>query len=157
VQFRFTNVSSFSVAPFALGKYLASGSLDMANPFVEKYFGNEETQEYIIFDVLKSTSIAVTAVNDKGADVNLDIPAIQAAVGANVTVKTGSASASEVVYEGKDQLTFGFKVFEVLFENGKWGVHGTKAGAVPFATPGAAGSTPDGVLLAPGPGMVRIK
>jgi hypothetical protein len=116
VQFRFTNVVSVSVMPFGLGKYLASGALDLANPFVNAFFANEDTQEFIIFDVLKSNAIAVTAKSDQGTEINVDIPAIQAVVGADISVKSGSTSEAEIVYEGKDQLTFRFKAFEVLFE-----------------------------------------
>ena len=46
VQFKFINVESTSITPFALGKFLANGTLDMSNPFVSHYFGNDETQEH---------------------------------------------------------------------------------------------------------------
>ena len=157
VTFRYTDVVSVSVAPFALGKFLTSGTLDMNNPFVTHYFGNEETEEYIIFDVLKSNTLGVTAKNDKGTEVKLDVPAIQQIVGANVSVNVGSASETEVVYEGKNALTFGFKVFEVTFENGKWTAKGTKAeGSLALAVGvGEAATKPEGILLSPA-GMVRI-
>ena len=85
VQFKFINVESTSVTPFGLGKFLANGTLDMSNPFVSHYFGNDETQEYIIFDVLKSDSISVAAKTETGTTVEADLGALSGALKANVT------------------------------------------------------------------------
>jgi len=120
-------VESTSITPFALGKFLANGTLDMSNPFVSHYFGNDETQEYIIFDVLKSDSISVTAKTETGTTVEADIGALSGALKANVSAKASSTSASEITFEGKAKATFAFKLFEVLFENGKWVPKGAKA------------------------------
>ena len=158
IQFRFTNVVSVAITPFELGKFLAAGSLDLGNPFVSHFFGSDDTQEYIIFEVIKSNAIAVTAKTEQGADLGVDLGVIQGIVGVNTTVKTGSASQAELVYEGRDPVTFGFKVFEVLFENGKWSAQGTQAGPdlalARGAGPGVA-VQPQGVLLNAG-GIVRI-
>jgi hypothetical protein len=120
VQFKFINVESTSITPFALGKFLANGTLDMSNPFVSHYFGNDETQEYIIFDVLKSDAISVTAKTETGTTVEADIGALTGALKASVSAKAGSTGASEITFEGKVKATFAFKLFEVMFENGKW-------------------------------------
>src|SRR5438552_1350210 len=64
VQFKFTYVVSVQVTPFAIGTYLASGTLDSRNPFVTRYFGNDGTQEYILSEVLQSSSVSVTAKDD---------------------------------------------------------------------------------------------
>lgn len=127
VQFKFVNVESSSITPFALGKFLANGTLDMTNPFVGHYFGNDETQEYIIFDVLKSDSISVTAKSESGTSVEADIGALSGALTANVAVKAGSAGSSEITFTGQVKATFAFKLFEVLFENGKWVPKGVAA------------------------------
>jgi len=120
VQFKFINVESTSITPFALGKFLANGSLDMSNPFVSHYFGNDQTQEYIIFAVLKSDSISVAAKTETGTAVEADIGALSGALKASVSAKAGATGASEITFQGKVQATFAFKVFQVLFENGKW-------------------------------------
>jgi len=120
VQFEFANVESTSVTPFALGKFLASGSLDTSNPFVTHYFGNDETQEYIIFDVLKSDTITVMSKNESGVAVDADIGALSGALSANVKVTAGAAGNSELTFKSAVKATFAFKLFEVFFENGKW-------------------------------------
>jgi hypothetical protein len=157
LEFKFTNVASVQVHPFAIGKYLAAGVLDVANPFVARYFGNEETDEYIISEVLKSDSVSVTARSQGGADIKLEIPAIQAAVGVNVAVAAGRASAGELIYAGKVDLTFGFKAYQVFFENGKWLVRGVKpSGDLAFETREADEDPGAPVLLGRG-GMLRLK
>jgi len=160
VEFEFVNVVSVGVTPFGLGKFLAKGTLDLSNPAADHYFGNEETNEYIIVEVLKSDTVSVTARGESGAEVKLDIPAIQNLVGANIKVKAGATSAGQVIYQGPSALTFGFKVFEVLFDNGKWRMQGTQASAdLAFAATaggeeGEVAAHP--VLLAPA-GMIRLR
>jgi len=120
IQFKFVNVESTSITPFALGKFLANGTLDMTNPFAAHYFGNDETQEYIIFDVLKSDSISVTAKSETGVEIGADVDALAGALGANVKLKVGVSGSTEITFQSTMKATFAFKLFEVFFENGKW-------------------------------------
>jgi hypothetical protein len=155
IQFRLVGITSVGVTPFAIGSYLAAGSLDLSNPFVTHYFGADETDEYIISEVLKSDSVSVTAKRDTGTDLKLDIPALQGLVGANVALTAGYASEGELVYSGKIPITFGFKCYQVFYENAKWVVKGTKpSGDLAFAAEADAdGESP--VVLAPGR-MIRM-
>jgi hypothetical protein len=127
VQFTFANVESTSITPFALGKFLAAGTLDTSNPFVTQYFGNDETQEYIIFDVLKSDALSVTAKTDTGVEVDADVGALSGGLNATVKANVGAAGSSEITFQGPVKATFAFKLFEVNFENGKWVPRGAGA------------------------------
>lgn len=127
MAFTFENVESSSISPFALGKFLAAGSLDMTNPFVSRYFGNDETKEFIIFDVLKSDSLHVTVKNETGASVDADVGALEGALSANVKTSVSAAGSSEITFKGAIKVTFAFKLFEVVFSNGKWIPQGVKA------------------------------
>jgi hypothetical protein len=150
VQFEFVNVESTSVTPFALGKFLASGTLDTSNPFVTHYFGNDETQEYIIFDVLKSDTLTVTSKTESGVAVDADIGALSGALSANVKVKAGSTGSSELTFKSAVKATFAFKLFEVFFENGKWVPKGAAADDdLSFAAP-VAGVAEVSVVIKPG-------
>lgn len=156
VQFKFINVESTSITPFALGKFLAKGTLDMTNPFVSHYFGNDKTQEYIIFDVLKSDSISVTAKTESGTTVEADIGALSGALKASVSAKASSAGASEITFEGKVKATFAFKLFEVLFENGKWVPQGVPpSDDLSFAV-GDEVATVQPAMIAPGR-LIRLR
>jgi hypothetical protein len=158
IQFQFVNVESTSITPFALGKFLAAGTLDLSNPFAAHYFGNDETQEYIIFEVLKSDSLSVTAKTDSGTEVGADVGALSGALNANVSVKAGGTTSSEVTFKGTVKATFAFKLFEVQFENGKWVPRGVGASDdLSFDVADEDESAPGGgIVLAPG-GMVRLK
>jgi hypothetical protein len=154
VQFKFVDVVSVAVTPFALGRFLSAGTLDLSNPFVSHYFDNDETQEFIIFEVLKSNAISVTTKDDRGADVAADVTAIQSALSANVKAKVSSSSSSSLIFEGATQATFAFKAYEVFYAASKWNLQGAPAdeGLSFAATAGAAGAdtAAGGVMLAPG-------
>jgi hypothetical protein len=158
VQFTFTNVKVIAVDPFEVGRYLSSGDLDSHNPFVTHYFDDEDTDAFVITEVLKSNSITVAAQRDNGIEVGVDVPAIQQAVGVKVGVKTAGASTTQVTYEGAELLTFGFKVFSIEYENGRWAIRGIKpSGDVSFATPGAGGESEEQPILVKEGRMVTLK
>jgi hypothetical protein len=162
VEFTFTNVTSTSVAPFDAGNFLSAGDLNTHNPIVRHYFLDEDdsgAQAYLIFDVLKSDAITVSAVNDKGVSVKLDVPSIQGAVGVNVGVTSADHTDSTLTFKGTSRLTFGFKLMEINFSNGSWSLEGAKPdGALAFSVAAAGGAggtaTPPPVILRPG--FVRL-
>jgi hypothetical protein len=142
VQFAFTSVTSTVVPPLEAGNYLASGDLNTNNPLVSRYFLEDEAQAYLVFDVLKTDSITVTATDSKGAEIKVDVPQIQSVVGAEVGVKTGGESESSITYKGKTPVSFGFRAFAINFVNGRWALEGAQpSGALAFAAGAAAGST----------------
>lgn len=140
VQFTFTDVTSTAVPPLAAGNYLSGGDLNTNNPLVSHYFLEDEAQAYLIFDVLKTNALTVTATDSKGTEIKVDVPQIQAVVGAEVGVKTTGGSESTIKYTGKIPVTFGFRAFAISFVNGKWALEGAQAsGALAFAAGAAAG------------------
>ena len=162
IQFTFTNVTSTSVAPLDAGNYLAGGDLNTTNPVVRRYLLDEDdtdAQAYLIFDVLKSDSLTVTASADHDADVKLDLPQIQAVVGVDVGVKTVGGSESTITFTGKDAVTFGFKVMQINFVNGRWNLEGAvPSGGLALAVPsaGAVGGTVEQEPVLLGSGFIRF-
>ena len=115
---------------------------------LDRYFTTDDTDEYVLFEVLKADSLAVVPRNEKGAGVSVDVPAIQGAVGATVEVASGTASSSEVVFKGREPITFGFKCFRIAFIDGKWSITGAKPSAnLAFA---AAENAAEAVLIGRG-------
>lgn len=155
VQFSYTNVTSTAVAPFDAGNYLTEGTLNTNNPVVQHYFTGEDTQAFLIVDVLKSDSISVLATDERGNAVSVDVPAIQAMVGANVGVKTSGIDHSTLSYKGPQPVTFGFIVDEIDFDGTKWSLSGSAAsgahafGAAAGGEPQATGTSPP-ILLGTG-------
>ena len=140
VTFAFTDVKTVGVDPLAVGQYLSAGDLSSGNPFVRKFFEDEDCSAFIITEVLKSKSITVTATGDSGVEVAVDVPAIQQAVGARVGVTSASSANSTLTYTGNELLAFGFKCFGIAFVNGRWEVFSARPSAgLAFAapTPGA--------------------
>jgi len=156
VQFSYTNVTSTVVSPLEAGNYLAAGKLNTANPVVTHYLTGEDAQAFLILDVLKSDSLTVTASDEQGGEIGLDVPAIQGLVGANVKVKPSSASNSTLTFTGQAPVTFGFVVSEIEFDGAHWSLQGAApsgglafgAGAVAGGGAGVAADVP--VLLGSG-------
>lgn len=126
LQFTFVNVQIERVAPLEVGKYLAHGDLDSSSPFAPFFFDHDK-EAYVITEVMKSKSVKVTAKDDSGAKINVDLPNIKQIVGVNVGVETASSGSSELTYEGKELLGFGFKAYGIAFAKGVWTIHGQSA------------------------------
>ena len=50
LEFEFRNVISRSVAPLEVGKFLSSGDIQSQNPVVEHYFGDNDTEAFVIME-----------------------------------------------------------------------------------------------------------
>lgn len=128
VQFAFKDVRSVGIDPFVIGNFLAAGQL-RPSAFVDRYFsGDHGIEALVISEILEAKSIGVIGKRDAKTAVAVDVPQIQAAVGAKVKVASGNAEKTEVVYEGDEYLTFGFKVFGIGRQDGKWTVYGKRPG-----------------------------
>jgi hypothetical protein len=155
VQFAYTSVTSTAVAPFDAGNYLTAGTLKDGNPVVQHYFLDQQAEAYLIVDVLKSDSVTVTATDEHGVDVGVDVPAIQGMVGANVKVSPSSASNSTLTFKGSAPVSFGFSVQQIRREGDQWSLSGVEPGGnLAFgALATGASSAPDGnagIILAEG-------
>jgi hypothetical protein len=128
VQFAFQDVRSVGIDPFVVGNFLAKGDLADKNPVVKRYFSNlKDIDALVITEVLESKSIGVIAKKDATKTIAVDVPQIQAALGAKVAVTATDASNSEVKYEGPEYLVFGFKAFGIGMLNGEWQIYGVQA------------------------------
>lgn len=127
VEFTFTNTVSVGLDPFSVGEWLATGDLNLQNPFVARYFDDDSSRAYIVTEVLKSDTVSVTASDSRETGITLDVPAISNVVGANIKVASGGESSGTLTYAGLEAVTFGFRAFELVYVNGRWSVQGVKA------------------------------
>lgn len=133
IEFSYTNVKSVSVAPIAIGAYLAQGSTDEHNPVIQRYFLSKKAKGFILTEVLKSNRLKVTAKNSHGESIKVDVDQISATLGANVGISVSQSTESSVVYEGEVPVTFGFRLLGIALVNGVWVTRGVKAdGALAF-------------------------
>jgi hypothetical protein len=160
MTFTYGNVTSTKVNIGLAGGYLGASAVMLANPIARHYLADDDTEAYLITEVLKSNEISIAASDDKGVAVDVDVPVIQGLVGTNVGVKAGSAGSTKVTVTGATPLTFAFKAFEIAFVNGNWTMQGTEANdGMSFATSvggGPAAPSGDPVLLRPS-GLLRLK
>ncbi len=136
LQFTFGNVMLRSVVPLEVGEFLSEGDIHSTNPFVEHYFHDEDTDAFVITEVLESNEITVSAKNDQGGQISANVPAIKDVVGANVSVSAKSAANTEITYKGNDCVTFGFKVFAIAFD-GRWRITGVAPNPALAFAPGS--------------------
>jgi len=120
VHFAYTNVTSVSVEPLAVGQYLAHGTLETDNPVVRNYFFDPKSSAYLIIEVLKSDSITITATDSHGVTVGVDLPAIQGLVGTSVKVKPSSSENSTITFTGPTPITFAFNVLQIVRDGDRW-------------------------------------
>src|SRR5262245_36433477 len=81
IQLQFVNVQGFSVKPLEIGNYLQKGDLNLDNNIAAHFFTEEDTQAFIISEVLKSNAIEVIATDSHGQSISADLPAISDMVG----------------------------------------------------------------------------
>jgi hypothetical protein len=130
----------------------AADRLRVVPSVVQHYFTGEDTQAFLIVEVLKSDAITVSATDEHGKEIALDVPAIQQLVGANVKAKLSGSSTSAITYAGPAPVTFGFIVDEIDFDGTKWSLQGAApSGGLAFGAggPGAAEGPPP-ILLGAG-------
>lgn len=137
LQFTFGDVTVRSVVPLEVGNFLSEGDIHNANPFVERYFADEDTDAFIVTEILQSNEITVSGKNRRGGTIEVDVPAIEVILGGNVSVTAGKTARTAVTYKGKDAVTFGFKVFEIAFD-GRWRITGVQPSAELSFSVGAA-------------------
>jgi hypothetical protein len=127
VQFEFGDVRAVGIDPFAIGSFLASGDLK-PSPVVKRYFtGEDDVEALVICEVLEARSIGVVARRDAATEVAVEVPRIQAALGAKVGVTARNQSSTDVQYEATEFLVFGFKALGIGISNGEWQVYGVEA------------------------------
>ena len=113
VQFVYTGVTIASVSQEGLGDFLQAGTLKVSNPATQLYITSEDAEMYVLTDVLRATSITVSATDAGGNGVKLDLPEIHGVVGGNVSVKPSDSAESGVTFASAGTppvpACFGFK------------------------------------------------
>lgn len=114
VEFEMQNVKVDSVFPTTVGNYLSEAKPNITHPLIESF--DEENEAYVIFETLKSNSFGVTAYDDRGTTVDIDVANINNLLGASSKVNASGDRTRKVSYQGDKFLSFGIKVFPVWVE-----------------------------------------
>jgi hypothetical protein len=121
VEFTFKNVNRERANVVEIGDYLLGGEIRWNHLILQKYlFGKGNL--YVITEVVRSNEIGVTAYSKTGANLGVDVPVIQQAVGGKVKVGVENESTKSVAYKGDKELVFGFVAIELsALENAETG------------------------------------
>jgi hypothetical protein len=141
VQFAFREVRVVRIDPFAVGNFLGKGDL-RPNVFARRYFsGQRDIEALVVTEVLEAKAIGVIAKADATTEVAVNVPEIQAMLGAKVGVSAANAASTDLTYEGPEFLAFGYKAFGIGMQQGAWQIYGAAENAdLAFAL--GAGPTP---------------
>ena len=121
VEFSFKNVIRERANVVEIGDYLMGGEVRWNHLILQKYlFGKGNL--YVITEVVRSQEIGVTAYSKTGANLGVDVPVIQEAVGGKVKVGVENESTKTIGYKGDSELVFGFVAIELsALENAETG------------------------------------
>jgi hypothetical protein len=115
VTFKYAAVTEDSVDVLALEQFIKAGRINEHVPAgtIDKLIDDEV---YAITSVLKTNRIIVSAQGETADSVALDVPVLQAAVGANVKVHAEGALASHITFEGPLAIAFAFQAVQLVFD-----------------------------------------
>ncbi len=132
IEFKYTDVTLDSVVPLEVGNYLKDCQVDASNLILQEYvLGNGEL--YVVTKVARSKKFSVSYETKSGIGAKVDVPALQALVGANVKAGADAQSAWVVSFEGATPLGFAFQCLQVGVVDGVLSLTSVKAGAVTAA------------------------
>ena len=116
VTFQYAAVTEDAVDVLALEKFVKAGRISPHIPAgtLEKLLDDEV---YVVTSVLKTKKILVSAQGESGAAVKVDVPVIQQAVGANLSVDTAGEEQSRVAFEGAVPVAFAFQAVQLVFDD----------------------------------------
>jgi hypothetical protein len=116
VSFELSEVTESTIELAALDRYLAASDVDPYAPTAAELL--ERDSLFVVTAALQSSKIKVSAKTSSSESLSLDVPALQGAIGANVSVSSNSQSDSMITYAGKTPLVFGFQAVQVFYEDG---------------------------------------
>jgi hypothetical protein len=119
VSFQYEDVLEDSVMFAQLDRFLADADIDPLSKCVGDLL--ESDQVYVTTSTLKSKKFTVIPQASKGGNLDIKAPEIQNLVGANVTITSDEESSSTITFEGKTPLVFGFQVWQLFYQKGKYG------------------------------------
>jgi hypothetical protein len=148
LTFEFGDVTVSSVSIILLDKFLNSSDIDPAAKQIQDLMIAGDAG--VTTAVARSKKYIVSAQNDHGVDINVDVPVIQNVASGKLGVSTTGNNNTKVVYEGPTAITFGVQALRLGFDaNGKitgFTQVAAGAGAVRGLEPAATG-TPNLVKL----------
>lgn len=118
VSFAFEAVREDSVTLVGVDQYLADARVNRRAVQVGRLLESDDL--YVTTSIVKSRALTVTATDDSGTALDLDVPTIGALAGAAVNVSAGRVGECGVRFEGHEALGFGFRALRLFYRGGRY-------------------------------------
>ncbi|HYZ86354.1 MAG TPA: hypothetical protein VE621_18215 [Bryobacteraceae bacterium] len=115
VQFQFAGVQVDKIDVLKLDEYLNETDIDPRQLHVARLLMDDKIA--VITSIVKATKIMVTAQDDSGSDIDLNVPAISGAVSGTVGLNVNATGNTKVTYEGSNPVAFGIQAVRVFFDD----------------------------------------
>ncbi|MEL6205373.1 MAG: hypothetical protein AAFR47_08695 [Pseudomonadota bacterium] len=113
LQFTFKKVTRDLVVLADAGAFIESGTVRWDAMGIREFL-SPGGRLFLVTEVLKSPAVGVSAFARNKAEIAVDVPAIEAAIGsAEVNVATEGENGREITFAGAVALVFGFKCMEL--------------------------------------------
>lgn len=116
LEFRLVTEDSAGLAD--LDQYLADGRVNPRSRHVAALLDADDL--YVTTAVVKSRAFSVVVSDEDGESLDIDLPAIQAAVGARIRVGATGSGSAVVTYEGQLPLAFAFRAVRLFYDGGRY-------------------------------------
>lgn len=115
VTFRYSGVLEDSIDVLALEQFISAGKTDPHIPpgTIDKLIDGEM---YVTTSILKTSQLVVSAQGDAGQSVQLDVPVIQQAVGANLKIDASGSLTTGLTFQGTFPVAFALQAVQLQFD-----------------------------------------
>lgn len=116
VTFKYTAVTEDSIDVLVLEQFIKAGRINEHVPSgtIDKLIDDEV---YAITSLLKTHKIIVAPQGEGGVSVQLDVPVLQQAVGANIKVGSESTVTANISFEGPVAVPFALQAVQLVFDD----------------------------------------
>jgi hypothetical protein len=118
IQFEFSATIRSDTELALIDQFLASSTINQYARAAREMLDKDKV--YVVTSVVKSNTINVTAKDSNKNSLGIDLPVIQNAIGANVSVGSNGASSNVVTYKGAVPLVFGFQAVQLIFDGERY-------------------------------------
>ena len=119
VAFSFANVQRYYIDLLEFGRFLLENNIkgNPGNFVISEIIQNNTKRMAIVTSVLKSNSFSLHTFKDSEQEGKIDIPLIQEYIGdMQLEVKAEQTSLNNVMFTGKEELTFAFSCLEIKLD-----------------------------------------
>jgi hypothetical protein len=114
----FDGVTEDRVDLVSLDRYLAAADVRPGSPTVSALLDSDDV--YVITTVVRCRRLLVSARRSDGGSVALAVPDLQGTVDVGGTFSVRAEGDTEVAYEGRTPVAFGFKAVRLRYQDGQY-------------------------------------